>query len=991
MRINQRRLILVGLVAAMLLVVLIIITSCVIKPDRTIDSVQIDPSSAVLPFQTATPTPSPAPPTETGGTLETWGPGSTSGPSVITPVPTQTIQVIQASPTVTPSWIPTVRPSATATKAPDDGTLRSGSSGQAVRQLQQRLKDLGYYTGTVDGDFGSATGVALREFQTANGLTADGVAGRGTLTKLNSADVIAKVNAAGMYATSRPTPNTYTAMTPSTYRYLQAGSSGTDVTRLQNRLKELGYYSGAISGSYSADTQAAVLAFQQRNGEWPDGVAGEGTQRMLYSSAALPNGVTLPTATPQAAAIRTLKSGMSGDDVLQLQTRLNELYYYNGKLNGNYNADTQLAVKVFQQRNGLNADGVAGTGTLSVLYSTAALTAPTAQPTATPFKASGTLQTGSTGEEVYRLQERLYDLGYYTGRIDGIYSEAVATAVRAFQAANSLTADGKAGATTQKKMYDSSAKGVTNTANTLQTLREGNQGDAVIALQELLKTYGYLTGTPDGKFDEATVTAVQQLQSVNGLTADGVAGPATLQLLYQGNPLSAPVIASTTAPQHATLKQGMSGLDVMQLQQYLQDFGYYGDAIDGTFGATTFVALQAFQARNELKADGIAGQETLALLFSGNVKMAAGFTQQAQQQQPQVAATARTSMKQGDEGQDVYDLQTRLNTLGYLAETPSGTYGAATATAVRTFQEKNSLKADGVAGPATLTAMYAVGVIANTTAIADAAAVVISNRTRELEEQQASGAIQGSLAGGGVAASYNSTVYFAGGSNGALYMNSGSGEKKIYDSPVRYIHATSKGITFVSGSKIVRVPVGGGEAKTLLQAGGIQKLSLVGDTMCYLEGNTLVRASANGGEPVTMATGVTDFAVDIYQMTVYYAGENGIKCVGLNGAGETLVASTSADQVQVCDSVLFFRSGGEIYRVQNGVSVMLMDADASWMGVYRDKIYFISGDRLYRCDTAGQGSEVFYDGATAGVSFVAGKAYITQTANGPVKQVLPVE
>ena len=60
------------------------------------------------------------------------------------------------------------------------------------------------------------------------------------------------------------------------------------------------------------------------------------------------------------------------------------------------------------------------------------------------------------------------------------------------------------------------------------------------------------------------------------------------------------------------------------------------------------------------------------------------------------------------------------------------------------------------------------------------------------------------------------------------------------------------------------------------------------------------------------------------------------------------------------------------------------------MGIYRDKVYYISGDRLYRCDTNGQ-TAVFYDGQTADVMFVAGNAHLTRTSGGPVTEILPVE
>jgi peptidoglycan hydrolase-like protein with peptidoglycan-binding domain len=62
------------------------------------------------------------------------------------------------------------------------------------------------------------------------------------------------------------------------------------------------------------------------------------------------------------------------------------------------------------------------------------------------------LQQGDKGREVTRLQEALRTAGTYTGPIDGIYDEDVAEAVKAYQKANSIKADGIAGATTMDRM-----------------------------------------------------------------------------------------------------------------------------------------------------------------------------------------------------------------------------------------------------------------------------------------------------------------------------------------------------------------------------------------------------------------------------------------------------------------------------------------------------------------------------------------------------------
>ena len=63
-------------------------------------------------------------------------------------------------------------------------TYRQGSSGEGVKTIQTKLKNWGYYTGSVDGVYGGGTAEAVKNFQKSNGLTADGVAGPATLSKL---------------------------------------------------------------------------------------------------------------------------------------------------------------------------------------------------------------------------------------------------------------------------------------------------------------------------------------------------------------------------------------------------------------------------------------------------------------------------------------------------------------------------------------------------------------------------------------------------------------------------------------------------------------------------------------------------------------------------------------------------------------------------------------------------------------------------------------
>ena len=99
------------------------------------------------------------------------------------------------TPTPTPEPTPTPTPTPAPTYKVPDKTVQSGSEGADAKTVQRRLKDLGYYTGRIDGEFGKASVEALKRFQTANGLIADGKAGRTTYAILfsNMAKTAAKL------------------------------------------------------------------------------------------------------------------------------------------------------------------------------------------------------------------------------------------------------------------------------------------------------------------------------------------------------------------------------------------------------------------------------------------------------------------------------------------------------------------------------------------------------------------------------------------------------------------------------------------------------------------------------------------------------------------------------------------------------------------------------------------------------------------------------
>jgi cytoskeletal protein RodZ len=108
---------------------------------------------------------------------------SSGSPQVTPPLPTTPVTVA-APPSSTPL---TTTPPATTAASPPTTTLKPGDTGSQVTALQNELTSLGYSPGKADGTYGPATEQAVKNFQAAKGLTADGVVGPKTLAALQQA------------------------------------------------------------------------------------------------------------------------------------------------------------------------------------------------------------------------------------------------------------------------------------------------------------------------------------------------------------------------------------------------------------------------------------------------------------------------------------------------------------------------------------------------------------------------------------------------------------------------------------------------------------------------------------------------------------------------------------------------------------------------------------------------------------------------------------
>ena len=446
-------------------------------------------------------------------------------------------------------------------------TLKMGSTGEAVRKLQNRLKELKYYSGVVDGDYGQGTYNAVKAFQANNNLNADGVAGPKTLEAVYSYYAVPSTATGsgngGGGTSSRPSSggssggntsgnsggsssgssnaNAYT--NGKTDIYLDFGDTGSQVKILQNRLIVLGYLTGTANGEFEATTEAAVIAFQKRNGLGADGVAGPGTLTKLYSSSA-------KKADSVVANLGSLKEGSQGAAVRALQKNLRTLGYYTGSVDGDYGSGTVAAVTAFQAANGLTADGIAGNGTQNAILiaingggssgagsssgsgsgNNGSSSPVTYGSTATSNGYSTISASNGSSANVSAVQSALSAKGYYSGQADGDFGSGTQSAVESFQRSQGLRVTGMAGPTTQRLLF-----GGTPASGSYSKLERGSSGSRVKTLQYALYELKYYDGNITGQYDEATENAVMLFQDCNGLEIDGVAGQMTQQLLYSSS------------------------------------------------------------------------------------------------------------------------------------------------------------------------------------------------------------------------------------------------------------------------------------------------------------------------------------------------------------------------------------------------------------------------------------------------------------------------
>ena len=297
---------------------------------------------------------------------------------------------------------------------------------------------------------------------------------------------------------------------------------------------------------------------------------------------------------------------------------------------------------------------------------------PTPSPTPTPYMVKvSSLYEGISDEngsnDVKRLQNRLSELGYFFGDVDGKFGPETASAVKYFQSVNGLEVNGIADFRTIDYIYSDDA--VMDPAPTPTPIAQGVQGDDVQALQEKLILYGFLAGEADGNFGQKTDAAVRLAQEYvkdmkeRRQQAHPTAEPSPTPIWITPSPT--PRVTPTTSVNPET---GMTELDFSNMP-------------------TPTPALRFAPSSTPWEADGIATAELIEALNDKNFE------------------SCYTEVQNGDSGTEVKRVQNRLVTLGYL-RSADGVFGSNTERALKYFQYRNAMPSSGVANKNTLLRLY---------------------------------------------------------------------------------------------------------------------------------------------------------------------------------------------------------------------------------------------------------------------------------------------
>ncbi|NCB05424.1 MAG: hypothetical protein EOM69_07880, partial [Clostridia bacterium] len=327
--------------------------------------------------------------------------------------------------------------------------LTRGSTGARVKQVQQRLTELGFFDGPISGNYMNQTVAAVKKFQEHNGMEADGVTGEETWNLLfDSAEV--RSAEASPCPTPEPTPVPY-AVTVDVqnqavlvYGRDENGGYTVPVRRMV-----------CSTGMKGSDSDVGEWVLNGRTARWAFfSLYGSHAQYWTRINSAIAfHSVIYRSVDNMALSVKSynlLGSRASHGCIRLLVSDAKWIYDNLGE--GTVVTITEDIPNDPELRSAIKPPALNRGNMLP--YSTPE---PTAEPaysaTALPPQPFRQLKRNSEGEDVYWLQRKLKDMGFYTGTATGVFLSGTEKAVKAFQKENGMSADGVAGEETLQAIY----------------------------------------------------------------------------------------------------------------------------------------------------------------------------------------------------------------------------------------------------------------------------------------------------------------------------------------------------------------------------------------------------------------------------------------------------------------------------------------------------------------------------------------------------------
>lgn len=242
-------------------------------------------------------------------------------------------------------------------------TLRVGDENEDVKELQNKLKSLGYFHQCASGTFCEETQSRVKQLQENNNLNIDGVVGKKTWQVLDNLFLSSDIS---LITLEEP---------------VSRGVFGEPIKVLQRNLKSFGCYNGEVNGHFGIETTNALKQFQSMYRMPATGTVDQDTWQTMIEIIYKPNvesgekedqlHATIHSVRSISSQGQTLQLGDVGEVVSEAQNKLRKLLYYKGSIDSIFDTTTKSAVQAFQTKYNLKSDGIIGSQTWAVLNSIA--------------------------------------------------------------------------------------------------------------------------------------------------------------------------------------------------------------------------------------------------------------------------------------------------------------------------------------------------------------------------------------------------------------------------------------------------------------------------------------------------------------------------------------------------------------------------------------------------------------------------------------------